>query len=159
MAIDCATKCIKCDKPATKRCSRCSEGVDVDGNLLRTFYCGTECQLADYLDHKVQCRHANNRKQLYRGAELLKDVFYAWRLAAFDLDLSGLEYDGELLRLVEHVDDRRLRGHFSLFAFPIGLARDQQDNFALLTYMACNKAPANLKVLIENVFKGIVMLP
>jgi hypothetical protein len=39
-------KCFMCDKPAESRCSRCKAVV----------YCGPECQLQHWNDHKKECR-------------------------------------------------------------------------------------------------------
>lgn len=76
-----ATKlCIVCKKPATQVCSRCNNSplhFRTDG--LWAYYCSRECQKSDRKTHKDLCDLIDQRKALYKVAQLLKDTFVTVR--------------------------------------------------------------------------------
>ncbi|KAK3681936.1 hypothetical protein LTR37_020732 [Vermiconidia calcicola] len=154
MASSTAGNCCVCGHQTSQWCSKCSEGVDKDGNAAPTFYCGRECQAADYKDHsKGPCKAANARKQLYRGALLLQDLFYAYREIAFDLDMINVEVKNGRLHVRERAFDAAHSG--PLFRFPNHLVACPKDKAALLTFGACGDGPGQMYELIKKVFQGI----
>jgi hypothetical protein len=70
-------QCAKCVARATQLCGRRAEGVDHDGDPSPTWYCSRECQ-ADHRDsHKIQCKLAIDRRQLFQIGALVQHAFYA----------------------------------------------------------------------------------
>ena len=51
-------KCIKCNKPAESRCTKC----------IKTYYCGVICQRSEWTDHKSICK--NIQKEVDKIQEL-----------------------------------------------------------------------------------------
>lgn len=152
MASPTTNKCAHCGKDAKQCCSRCNEGVNVDGITSPTYYCGKECQTADYPAHKKICSNANARKQLYRGGEVLQQVFYAYREAAFDFVFSNLKKieDGRL-----HIEEpTHVEGSGPLYRFPGHLVDNQQDKAALLTFLACTDGVGYMFELTKKVVDG-----
>ena len=75
MATDTAISCAVCGKEAPYRWQHCLEGVDVNGQLTPTNYCGRDCQAVHWKDHKSACRAFNDRKVLYRAGTLIQRAF------------------------------------------------------------------------------------
>lgn len=151
MAPSTSNECAHCGADANQRCSRCSEGVDVDGGPSPTYYCTTDCQKADFSKHKAICRIANARKQLYRAADLLKEVFLELRHAAFDIDIQNVvrSREGRL-----QIHEREYNGR-PLYNFPNALVTGVEDRAALLTFLSCTDAPAHLYELTKKIGKGL----
>jgi hypothetical protein len=99
--------CHLCGRETTKICGNCAEGVDSDGNASQTYYCSKECQTEDFdthVDHA--CLFSNARKQLYRGAEVLQELFFTFRQNIFEnnIEKTVTDEDGKLhvyLRSIE----------------------------------------------------------
>jgi len=70
--------CANCAGSASYRCVGCVDGVDVNGQVSSTFYCGQECQRQHWdTVHKRQCRLSIDRRQLHRIGSFLQWAFYA----------------------------------------------------------------------------------
>ncbi|KAF2485490.1 hypothetical protein BDY17DRAFT_104693 [Neohortaea acidophila] len=146
------SQCAVCKVPTSKHCKRCAEGVDVDGALAQTFYCSITCQTADFPTHKAVCRSANDRKQLYRGGELLQKVFYAFREVAFDLEICDIKKTGNDIHFYDPATGLK-KG--PLFPFPNNDSLTTDDKHAILTFSACGDGLAYMHELIEKVMEGI----
>ena len=70
-------QCIKCEARATLVCSRCAEGFDDNGDRSPTWYSSRECQIDHREFHKIQCKLAIDRRQLFRIGVLVQHAFYA----------------------------------------------------------------------------------
>lgn len=72
-------QCANCDANATKYCNACVEGLDLNGDSLPPpFYCSAKCQQEHWNStHKIQCKLAVDRRQLYRIGALVQHAFYA----------------------------------------------------------------------------------
>lgn len=145
--------CACCGTPASRRCIGCIEGVDQHGNLSPTAYCSRECQEADWKKHKVECRYANYRKQLYRGALLVQQAFYIFRLIAFDFELAEVRSINGSLRI--RVDRSELSsGAAPLYNFPDHLFSNFDDKKAVLCWLASDEAIAYMHELFSKTLKG-----
>ena len=147
------SECAKCKKPATKRCLRCIEGVDIDGELAPTYYCSKECQTADWTKHKVECRSANDRKQLFRAGVLLEEIYLTYLHVAFALRISDIVMEGESIHIYSPPEDSfKYEGPF--VPFPEHLVTDDVVKNAVLTFQTCNASLAFMHELIKRTFDG-----
>ena len=143
--------CAVCGQSAKLRCSRCTEGLNVDGEPSPTYYCINTCQKADWSKHKITRKSANARKQLYRGGKLVQKVFYAYREAAFDLKIKDIKAKGDKLHIY---DDKFDWKEDPLFPFPNDLVMNEKDKAAIVMNMACTDAVAYMHELFKKVFAG-----
>ena len=141
--------CSVCGKACSKFCAGCKEGVDSDGDTTPTFYCGDACQRADWGTHQKQCRQANARKQLYRGAELFKTILLSTVKDAFARDIYQVDDQAGKLHIHERVN---LFGGPTFFQFPDTLVASQDHKDAILTYCNCLFASAVMAPLISKAF-------
>ena len=144
-------ECANCGKSTTRTCTGCHEGIDGNGSALPTvYYCNKECQKQSWCNgHKVVCRNGGARKQLYRGASLVQEAFYAFREVAFDRNPSAIIPEGNKLHLYLSPSD-----HEPLHAFPGHLVSKDEDKKAILVWNACSVAGAYMFKLLEKVFEG-----
>ncbi|KAK3691780.1 hypothetical protein LTR37_018438 [Vermiconidia calcicola] len=147
-------KCCVCTKETSQRCGKCSEGVDADGNESPTYYCSNECQKSDFGQHKTVCRYANARKQMYRGAALLQNVFYMFCRTMFVYSITDVEHKHDELHI--HVPFFA-SAPGPLYAFPDNLVRTDDDRKAILTYGSCRNAVGYMHELAKHSFKGIAV--
>lgn len=99
--------CANCGSHASQCCPRCAEGLDANGNLSTTYYCGQDCQREHWTKtHETQCKLAVDRRQLFRIGRLVQWAFYASTKAMwYDqiLDINKIEHvngdDGAQLHL------------------------------------------------------------
>ena len=152
--------CATCAQPAKQHCPRCIEGLDTECRPSPTYYCGKECQIKAWNKHKAICRGVTARKQLFRGGELLQEVFYTYREAAFDLNITDLKRENGVLSMylasILYVEPTL--GVGPVFAFPNHLVRDDAEKKALLAYDACVDATAYMYGLTTKVLEGILLL-
>ena len=157
MEIPTTGECANCSKPAKRRCTSCVEGLVADGNPSPTFYCSVECQNVDWAKHKVTCRHADARKTLYRGAELLQATFYIVREVAFDFEFTEVikTEDGKL-----HIYDTWTKaGEGPLYRFPEHLVDDTENKKTILCYAACGDPLIYFHNIHTTIFSGIYVSP
>lgn len=154
MATPSSGNCTICEQNTTKRCTGCVEGVDSNGEPISpTFYCSKNCQKADFAKHKVPCQNARTRQQLYRGGELLQEAFYAFREAAFDLNIQNVRMNEGTLVIDEAP---YFQGQWPLYPFPDHLVSDSNDKKAILAFMACREAHKSMFELTKKALKGIL---
>ncbi|KAK5163940.1 uncharacterized protein LTR77_010335 [Saxophila tyrrhenica] len=144
-------KCWTCGKETTKRCSKCAEGMNQEDVTTPTYYCGKDCQTADFKAHKAKCRQATARKQLYRGGDFLQDLFYFFREEAFDIDIVDVKSQHGKLHTYEPAWNNEVT--FPYFKFPGHLVTNQEDKFALLTMLCCNEPAAYMHKIVKKVFE------
>ncbi|KAK5163939.1 uncharacterized protein LTR77_010334 [Saxophila tyrrhenica] len=153
MASNSAGTCEPCGTPTSRRCSKCNEGLDAEGlSTNPTYYCATDCQTNDRPTHRSNCQSANARKQLYRGAQFLQDVFCAFREVAYDINIADIkEVDGKLHVCVS------LKNFTAptFFPFPNHLVRNKDDKKAILTLLSCTDALATMAELVRMCFDGL----
>ena len=147
-----AWSCTKCNQPATKHCSLCAEGVDIDGQPLRAYYCSEVCLHADRSKHRPACRSAKARQQLFRGGELVQQAFYAFLEIAFDMPISDVKIEGDKIHVYESEYDEDKDG--PLHAFPNHLLSNPEDKEALLSYCACGDTLKYMFELMQKVLSG-----
>ena len=154
MSSAAAESCAHCEKTTRQYCTLCSEGADIDGNLLQTFYCSKECLHADRENHKGMCKQVRARCRLYRGGELLQEAFYTYREMASDIPIHDVKIAKGKLHIYERVYDAAVKAEGPLYAFPNNLVPDQRNKKALLTFLACTDALKHMFTLTAKVLKG-----
>lgn len=143
--------CANCGKPASLRCGRCAEGLDIHGIKSSTFYCDAVCQKAHWKEaHKAECKHANYRKQLYRAGLTIHELYYFTRLEAFDLKATKAEKQNGIL-CVEQGDYGE---NEILVDFPESIFTEDNDKFAMLAWNSCGEALARMHDIASAALEG-----
>jgi hypothetical protein len=146
-----AGSCQTCGATTSTRCSACSEGVDIEGNASPTYYCSAACQKTSYKKHKAACRDSNIRKQLYRGAQFVQDVFYAFREMTFTFKITKIEKAVDTLHMYQ---TRTGIADIPIFPFPDHLVPETRDKQALLAYLSCTESLSSLTGLVRKALEG-----
>jgi hypothetical protein len=80
LSLDSGQACANCGRFAKRRCTGCIRG-DNDQDSIgppATYYCSKACQRDHWeTTHKIQCRLAIDRRQLFRLGSLVQWAFYA----------------------------------------------------------------------------------
>jgi len=132
----------------TLQCAECVDRRDDQAVLSPAFYCSKVCQKSHWSQHKLLCKTVNATTRLYRAGELLQRMFYDFRRAAFDFDITRAEpQEGGKLAIYQpdYSSD-----HASLYRFPGHLINDPQDQKSLLAHLSCNEPPGLLLQLITK---------
>nr|OQO31821.1 hypothetical protein B0A51_00723 [Rachicladosporium sp. CCFEE 5018] len=95
-----ANECASCGEPAELKCSKCSGGVDKDGHVSATHYCGKACQTKHWSFNEIECKLKQTRQRLWRAGELLRDLAYVHAHATWHHDVSVLRRNDRTIRLV-----------------------------------------------------------
>lgn len=148
--------CSRCGSPAPRpllACLDCVDGLDKNGDLNRTYYCTSVCQIFNIKAHAEVCADKNVHKQIYRAGEILQAIFYHFREAAFDIKIKKIEKRKGKLHMYEHYYKSNL-GDSIHFRLPVHLLSDPKDKAAVLTYMTCNEASSFLWEISKEMLKG-----
>jgi MYND finger len=138
--------CAHCHKQSTKKCTGCL-GAPIYGKATAvTFYCSKDCQVADRLRHKSECRKLQARKSLARAAQLLQGIFYRIRMHAYPKQMDVVQFDsmyveGSTIYLPSPEARGVLQRPPTLRQFPISFEgdKDQSHVEAVLTYSGCTE--------------------
>ena len=122
----------------------------IDGEVSSTWYCGVECQKAQWAEHKAQCKAAQSRQALYRAGATAQLIFYVFQKTTFMWSPGRIEKIGGTW-LIHPKDDR---GTCQLKPFPYEIVPDVHDQEALLTYQACNTAISEMHNLFKVLLRG-----
>lgn len=153
-------KCANCGNSTAQRCGGCAEGTDDHGNASPTYYCSAECQSDHWkLGHKLQCRLAIDRRQLFKIGSLVQWAFYA--------SSKAIWYDGIAeVKKIKHTegDDgaelllERYKKHdgVNFPAFPKDVFQEERDEQAVLATSASNGAIVCL--LLDDLVQGMYWL-
>lgn len=144
--------CAACGKASTTRCAGCIEGIDQQGQLSPTYYCSKDCQRAHWSQHKAECKLANAHKVLYRGGELVQEMFYKYRERFFDLNISKVRHNPDT-GTVGVYEGERVRDEI-LIPFPTHLFTDDRDKQAALAWSACEFGVGYLSNQVKQAIKG-----
>ena len=143
-------KCSKCSKTASLTCKACKATPNaIDGHVSSTWYCKPECQKADWIKHKPQCKASQARQALYRAAVLAKKIFYTYQTKTFMWAPGKFEKIGTTWLILPKVHTSTSQ----LVPFPYESFPDAHDQEALLTYQSCNAAVS----LMHNVIKTFLV--
>ena len=72
-----AHQCAVCKEGAALLCPNCATGLNAHGQARKVYYCGKVCQAKDWdAGHKLECKVAVDRRQLFRIGSLVQKVFY-----------------------------------------------------------------------------------
>lgn len=144
-------KCEECQKPASKRCSACLEGVDANGDRIPPpRYCSTTCQAAHWQKgHKQACKEARDRKQLYQAGEYLQTLFYEWRRAGFDLNIRKCVVEGNKVHIYDGgVPDK------IFFAYECDQYLNEENSRAVLSWKMCSDAVGRMWRVMARSLEG-----
>jgi hypothetical protein len=123
------------------------------GVVSVTCYCSQTCHAQDQDGHRSLCWIKNARKQLYRGGQLLKEVFLAIQEEIFLPDINNIAIEGD--KIVGFQNDPPPKRPGPPFPFPKQLVHDKNDKAAILTFRASNVVTMLLLELIKTVLSGM----
>ncbi|KAK4501681.1 hypothetical protein PRZ48_007490 [Zasmidium cellare] len=134
-----APTCSVCQKAATLPALICTMCTTVP-----TYYCDTNCR----------GRH-QTQELVYRCGGLLKELLLAFREAAFDIKIKGVEKIGNKLLIYEDWYDLKDPNEGPLYRFPGHMFDDDSDKSKLLVFCACQEAVAFTFELAETLLRDI----
>ena len=144
-------KCSKCSKTASLTCKACKAMPNAtDGQISSTWYCGSECQKADWIEHKPQCKASQARQALYRAAVTAKEIFYIYQKKTFMWAPKKFEKIGTTWLILPNVHTSTSQ----LVPFPYQNFPDVHDQEALLTYQSCNTAVSEMHNVVKTFLVG-----
>jgi hypothetical protein len=149
-----AHQCANCTKPAPNRCSGCIGGLDKRGKERQISYCSKECQREHWVaGHKVECRFAMDRRQLFRIGALLQWTFYSNREHVWHDDTKKVHRgdERETGQLVVQLDSH---GEGSFTKFPAELFPEEREKRAVLVGGASKSAVASMGELLARLARG-----
>jgi hypothetical protein len=137
-------------------CPNCATGLDARGQERKTYYCSKTCQAKDWdAGHKLGCKVAIDRRQLFRIGSLVQEVFYQSSKAVWFHGVSKVNK-------IEHVEkdsDPRLlvwpgerRDGVDFPAFPDDLFEEERDERAMLA--SATSAVTIMSSLVEDLVNG-----
>lgn len=156
-------KCNHCKEVAKTFCKGCENDPVAEGKDTKTWYCGANCQKANWELHKPTCRGIQARKDVYRIGHLLQHVFYTFRETVFDGLIDKIEEkDGKLE--IQFITDEKSKFKACYknlpctFPFPTEKFKDLklEDKFGVLTHLACDDAVADTQDLAQYLLNGNV---
>ncbi|KAH8799936.1 hypothetical protein F5882DRAFT_506421 [Hyaloscypha sp. PMI_1271] len=120
-----------------------------------TRYCSRDCQSVDWPLHKRSCQMLRTRKDLYRAGSILQQIFYLCHEKLFDIPIHRIEYDNN--RMLLHPLPAKDFGpalEDKLFRFPSEQCKTEEDQKALLSYLACSDLTLSLQHIAEYLLGG-----
>jgi hypothetical protein len=129
-------KCAICAEPANHRCGRCVEGLDMNGKKSPAFYCSQECQREHWAAHKIECKVAVDRTELYKIGSLLQWAFYDGRKAMWHEDIRKVKKIDDKAKLLVWRDKSKDYTSHIFSAFPDSLFDEERDKQAILAHEA-----------------------
>ena len=122
----------------------------INGQISSTWYCGPECQKADWVEHKPQCKASQARQALYRAAVTAKKIFYVYLKETFMWAPGKFEKIGTTWLILPDV----YTGTSQLVPFPYEKFPDMHDQEALLTHHNCTAAVAQMHNVVKTFLAG-----
>lgn len=148
-----ASRCASCGSDASTHCSGCVGAPDYEsGDAANTAYCNRDCQKAHWSVHKARCKILQQRKTLLRAAQILKAALLTYREATYDIDLTGVHYEGGVLWL--HQNRRLASTRAKRGPFPNHLVANSQHKEAALAHNSCTTAMALLSQLTRTLLQS-----
>jgi len=125
-----------CKETAELICPNCATGLDPHGIARTIYYCGKACQAKDWAaGHKLECKVAIDRRQLFRIGSIVQETFYQSSKAIWFHDVRRVKN----IEHAERGDDPRLlvwrgngQGGVDFPAFPRNLVKEERDERAML---------------------------
>jgi hypothetical protein len=152
-----AYQCAICTQPAAHRCSGCVGGRDTSGKERQISYCSKECQRKHWIDgHKLECKGAMERRQLYKIGAIMQWVFYSNREYVWHDEIEQVHHGdkcetdegGHLVVQLDASDE----GSFT--KFPAELFSKESEKRAVLVACAGKTAVASMAALLAMLIKG-----
>ena len=122
----------------------------IDGQISSMWYCGPECQKADWIVHKPQCKASQARQALYRAAVTAKKIFYIYQKKTFMWAPGKIEKIGTSWFILPNVHTSTSQ----LVPFPYENFPDVHDQEALLTYQCCTTAVSQMHNVVKTFLVG-----
>ena len=142
--------CAHCRDPATLLCYGCHKTPGSDeGHIESVWFCSTKCQKAEWKFHKFDCRKAQARRCLYRVADTAKLAYFRLAEQTYDLQIVGMEDQGNTLYIQEGPMDRS-----KISQFPVQHLNTHQDQQAAMARMNCGSSENYVQVLVETMLQG-----
>lgn len=111
------------------------------GKKSPTFYCSQVCQRMHWTVHKLECKVAIDRKELYKIGSLLQWAFYAERKVMWQDDVGRVKKieqtsEDNKPKLLVWRDKAKISSRLAFPAFPDSLFDEERDKHAVLAHEA-----------------------
>jgi hypothetical protein len=151
-----SNQCAVCKGPAALLCPKCASGLDAHGQARKVYYCSRPCQAKDWdAGHKLECKVAIDRRQLFRIGSLVQGAFYQCSKAIWFQEISKVDK-------IEHpktdTDPRLLvwpgekQEGVDFPGFPDDLFEEERDERAILA--TSTSAVIIMSILMHDLVKG-----
>ncbi len=140
--------CAHCSIETSKLCAGCKDGVEFVEGADRTYYCGTDCQKADWAVHKVLCRKLKTHQALYQAGSLLRMLWNLSRAYSFGTKIDRVEVHDNVVKFWE------TSGSLCKGPFPHHLFTDEKVKQAVLDTSACGDALFNMRKLVRDILSS-----
>ena len=149
-------QCAVCKEGAALLCPNCATALDAYGQARKVYYCSKVCQTKDWdAGHKLECKVAVDRRQLFRISSLVQEACYKSSRAIWFQEVSKI-------KRIEHPEtdnDPRLlvwpgekEDGVDFPAFPDDLLEEERDERAMLA--GTISAVIIMSSLVEDLVKG-----
>ncbi|KAE9362605.1 hypothetical protein N431DRAFT_358321 [Stipitochalara longipes BDJ] len=148
--------CVVCESPATQRCTACKDSPGSNSMIEGVYYCTSECQKADWKNHKPTCFRLRARKSIYSAGFILQELFYVYKEKIFNKLIAKIETRDGKLYIHQGQYPKSLTGYDCVQPFPKDLFQNNYDKRAILVHWACSDAVDWMQEVVEYVLTDIV---
>ncbi|KAK5227632.1 hypothetical protein LTR47_008674 [Exophiala xenobiotica] len=149
-----ASYCAGCNAQTSKTCQGCADaGGFVDG-ATKTFYCGVQCQKADWQAHKKTCKRLKSHKSLYQAGKVLRVLWLAFRTYSMCWNIDKVQIQSENITFWQTFGF--YGGDVVLEPFAHHLFADEKLKEAVLDCGACNNV-YNIDYIVRSLLSEVTL--
>lgn len=119
--------------------------------IFATFYCDRGCMKAHWKTHKPACKEV---RAVLRAATIFTELWLGYLQLTEHRDIESVAEEGDLIRIVRGLADRRaLLGESLFHEFPRHLFNSEEQALACMTVKTCEDVAKEGRILFELVMR------
>ena len=135
------------------RCVVCMDAPEYQSeDSVCSVYCNRDCQKGHWSNQKARCRALRQRKKLHRTVNILKTALLTYREVLYDIDLTKIQFQDEILYL--HQNQRPITTRSKRGLFPVHLITNIDYKDAALANNQCTTIMTLLGRLTQKLLEG-----